>query len=80
MVDQPPMLEGTDCSLKGMAHVLIDDKTKEVEKSKRWPLLIDLHGSAVTFLRHRDINYLSTLNSREMDHEAVRKALIGAIR
>lgn len=46
----------------------------------RWPLIIDSGQQAATFLRYRDTNYLNVCNPRHMAREAIRMALIGAIR
>ena len=35
---------------------------------------------AGTFLRYRDVNYLSVLNSNEMEPERIRKAILGGLR
>jgi hypothetical protein len=43
-------------------------------------LLIDPTSRATTFLRHRDVNYLSAMNKEAMTPERIRLALIGAIR
>jgi hypothetical protein len=43
-------------------------------------LLIDATSRAATFLRHRDVNYLSAMDKDAMSAERVRRALIGAIR
>lgn len=71
---------GVECDLKRMNDVLIDDKNQEIGKSKRWPLLIDINGAAVTFLRYRDTNYLVSIDVNNMEKETVRRALIGSIR
>ena len=48
--------------------------------SCRWPLLIDSGKQAATFLRYRDTNYVNCCNPRQMDPQALRMALLGAIK
>ena len=49
-------------------------RLKASENSRRYP------GKASTFLRYRDVNFLSVLNSNEMEKERIRKAILGALR
>ena len=44
------------------------------------PLLVDVTKQAAVFLRYNDVNYLNVCNSRNMDSESIRLALLGAVR
>ena len=46
----------------------------------RMPLLVDVTKQAAVFLRYNDVNYLNVCNSRNMDSESIRLALLGAVR
>ena len=46
----------------------------------RWPLIIDPHQQCSTFLRYRDTNYMNALLQKDMRPQAIRLAIIGALR
>lgn len=64
--------------IKELAKVVLED---EIVGAK--PILLAETGGtniASTFLRYRDVNYLSILNSNEMEPERIRKAILGGVR
>jgi len=83
------ILEGITIPLKGLMAVMNtpeDSSEAElptvnaIEGSGRWPLLIDEQERASTFLRYRNVNYLSLMNAKDMEPERIRLAILGGIR
>ena len=68
------------CHIKEMDDVLLRDVGNKIKDSKKWPLIIDSSGQAITFLKYRDTNYLNVLDPKEMDAQTLRLALLGSIR
>jgi hypothetical protein len=52
---------------------------KPAELANKCVLLIDPTSRATTFLRHRDVNYMSAMDKDAMTAERIRLAIIGAI-
>ncbi|XP_066547391.1 IQ motif and ankyrin repeat domain-containing protein 1 [Amia ocellicauda] len=71
---------GVHCLVRELDDVLLKDVGGRIREDGRWPLLIDPSGQAAIFLRYRDTNYLDALNPGDMQPEALRQALLGAIR
>lgn len=68
------------CKIKELSDVVLSDTGNKIKDSGKWPLLIDLTGTAATFLKYRDANYLCAMNPQEMEPDVIRIALVGAIR
>jgi len=68
------------CNFKELDQVLMLDVGDVVKNSEKWPLILDSSNQAVTFLKYRDTNYLNLLNPKDVEHETLRKALLGAMR
>lgn len=83
------ILEGITIPLKGLMGVMNPPEEASesemptvtaIQGSGRWPLLIDEETRAATFLRYRNVNYLALMNSRDMEPERIRLAILGGIR
>ena len=72
--------ERTRCSLQEMDELIIRDIGGALATDGRWPLLIDLSKQAATFFRYRDVNYISAASPKDTESDALRLALLGAIR
>lgn len=68
------------CSLRELDDVVLKDVGGKLAEDDRWPLLIDLSKQAATFFRYRDVNYVSAASPKDTEAEALRLALLGAIR
>jgi hypothetical protein len=70
--------------IKSIKIKQIKEVTEDVsglqEKSNKWPLVLDTLGTAKTFFRYSDVNFINAGDVVLMQPEALRKALIGAIR
>eukprot|EP00128_Syssomonas_multiformis_P014362 Colp12_sorted_trinity150504_noHs@8586 len=77
---QEEELPGVKCNLRELDDVLIRDVGNRMADDGRWPLIVDVSKQSATFLRYRDTNYIQCLNPRDMEHDNIRRALIGAIR
>lgn len=73
-------LPGLKVTMKELDDVLMRDVGNRIKDSGKWPLIIDTHGQAATFLRYRDTNYICTLSPHQMEPEIIRLAVIGSIR
>lgn len=69
----------TEIGLKQIKTVVENAQVKFTEV-KRWPLVIDSTGNALTFLRHTDANVLTALQQSDHNPETIRRALLGALR
>jgi hypothetical protein len=49
-------------------------------RGAHWPVLIDVSGKAPVFFRYRDANYVDTFRPRDLEPDALRRALIGSLR
>ena len=57
-----------------------EDTSGLQEKSNKWPIVIDHEGTAKTFFRYSDVNFINAADVAAMQPEVLRKSLIGAIR
>ncbi|CAB3998861.1 IQ motif and ankyrin repeat domain-containing [Paramuricea clavata] len=71
---------GVKVSIKELDDVLMRDVGGKIAESGRWPLIIDTSSQTSTFLRYRDTNFLNALNPSNMEPDAIRLAILGAIR
>ena len=71
---------GVLCNIRELDDVLVRDVGNRIAQDGRWPLLVDASNRVSTFLRYRDTNYLNVCSPRDMSAEAMRMALLGAIR
>ncbi|CAI8018802.1 IQ motif and ankyrin repeat domain-containing protein 1 [Geodia barretti] len=67
-------------NIRELDDVLMKDVGNKIAGSGKWPLLIDAGKQAATFLRYRDTNYINCCNPRQMEPEAIRLSLLGAIK
>ena len=67
-------------NFRELDDVIMRDVGNVLQKSKKWPILIDPSGQSATFLRYRDCNYIHALHPNEMKAESIRLALLGAVR
>jgi len=76
--EKPVIPMARNIKLKDMAKVLFEDESLNGKPI----LLVEAAGTSLasTFLRYRDVNFLSVLNSNEMEKERIRKAILGALR
>jgi len=76
----PAPIVFTEMSIKEMPKRMVEDDRGELKAAGKWPCVIDTQGLSPRFLRHRDVNMLTTCDSHDMEPEMIRKALIGAIK
>lgn len=73
-------LEGTEFPFKKLADVVFDDTDKLWTASGKWPLIIDVSGRSRTFLKYRNVIFVDTFNSNQMQPDSLRKSVLGALR
>lgn len=79
--DEDEVEEGvTKINIKEIDDIILRDLSGLVSKSNKWPLIIDQNDQACTFLRYRDTNYINCFDTKNMQMDRFRLALIGAIR
>ncbi|KAI6658581.1 hypothetical protein LOD99_15381 [Oopsacas minuta] len=66
--------------LAQIANVIFDDKTQQIAKTNKWPLVLDKNGNVETFMRYRDVNFLDTFNPGDLEEKRLRLAFLGALR
>eukprot|EP00756_Hemistasia_phaeocysticola_P003345 Hpha_TRINITY_DN12201_c0_g2::TRINITY_DN12201_c0_g2_i1::g.17048::m.17048 len=71
---------GTEISLKALWEAVITDVGGKMKAESKWPFVLDYSGQGTMFLKYRDTNFLNAVNSRDLEPEALRKALLGALR
>lgn len=71
---------GLKVFVRELDDVLMRDVGNRIRDSNRWPLIIDIHEQASTFLRYRDTNYLNALSSQQMEPQRIRLAVLGSLR
>ena len=70
----------TKINIKEIDDMILRDLSGLISKSNKWPLIIDQNDQACTFLRYRDVNYINCFDTKNMQPDKFRLALLGAIR
>ena len=70
----------TRMNIKEIDDMILRDLSGLISKSDKWPLIIDQNDQACTFLRYRDCNYINCFDTKNMQMDRFRLALIGSIR
>ena len=77
-----PVLPNVDIKMIKIKEIseVIDDISGLQAKSNKWPLLIDPEGSAQTYLRYINVNFINAGDFEAMEPDRLRRSLIGSIR
>uniref|UniRef100_A0A7S4C9I6 Uncharacterized protein n=1 Tax=Eutreptiella gymnastica TaxID=73025 RepID=A0A7S4C9I6_9EUGL len=67
-------------SLREVEDVVLKDWDGALSKQPQWPLLVDMSGQALTFLKYRDTVFLDSFTPHALDVETVRHAILGGLR
>jgi hypothetical protein len=70
----------TKINIKEIDDMILRDLSGLISKSSKWPLIIDQNDQACTFLRYRDVNYINCFDTKNMQPDKFRLALLGSIR
>jgi hypothetical protein len=73
-------IEGIEFPFKKLADVVFDDTDNLWVSSGKWPVIFDPSGRARTFLKYRNVIFVDTFSPRQMEPDALRHALLGALR
>lgn len=73
-------VEGTEFPFKKLADVVFEDTDNLWKSSGKWPVVFDPSARARTFLKYRNVIFVDSFSPKQMEADALRRSVLGALR